>query len=61
MRRIGKDGKDGGVVGEGDCGDGGGFVVVRSALLGLSVALTLTLSRGAGEGGSATWVLLLGV
>ena len=50
MRRIGKDGKDGGVVGEGDCGDGGGFVVVRSALLGLSVALTLALSRRAGEG-----------
>ena len=34
----------------GYCGDGGGFVVVRSAPFGLPVALILALSRRAGEG-----------
>ena len=78
---MGKDGKDGGVVGEGCNGDGGvsepgwvglndrlGWVVVGGGvalMAGLVVGwsapyrdLTLALSRGAGEGGSATWVLL---
>ena len=63
---MGKDGKDGGVVGEGCNGDGGGFVV-RSAPFGLPVVLTLALSRRAGEGtvvmgeGGSARAMLLGV
>ena len=47
---IGKDGKDGGVVGGGCCGEWGVVVWVWPAPLGRPVALTLALSRLAGEG-----------